>query len=63
MAAPQAINLISRERYEYLQRVRELMKLPIIFDGRNVMHGENAVHAGFEYHSVGRKSLYPQNPA
>lgn len=44
-----------------LVRVRELMKLPIIFDGRNVIHGENAVHAGFEYHSVGRKSLYPAN--
>lgn len=42
-----------------LPRVRELMKLPIIFDGRNILHGENAVHAGFEYHSIGRKSLYP----
>ena len=46
-----------------LQRVRELMKLPIIFDGRNVIHGENAVHAGFEYHSIGRKSLYPKEQA
>lgn len=43
-----------------LPRVRELMSLPIIFDGRNIMHGENATHAGFEYHSVGRKSLYPE---
>ena len=42
-----------------LVKVRELMHLPIIFDGRNILHGENAVHAGFEYHSVGRKSLYP----
>lgn len=42
-----------------LLKVREVMKLPIIFDGRNLLHGENAVHAGFEYHSVGRKSLYP----
>lgn len=42
-----------------LPRVRELMALPIIFDGRNIMHGVNATHAGFEYHSVGRKSLYP----
>lgn len=42
-----------------LVKVRELMKLPIIFDGRNILHGENAVHAGFEYHSVGRRSLYP----
>lgn len=43
-----------------LVRVRELMKLPILFDGRNIIHGENAIHAGFEYHSVGRRSLYPQ---
>ena len=42
-----------------LMKVRELMHLPIIFDGRNIIHGENAVHAGFEYHSIGRKSLYP----
>ena len=42
-----------------LVKVREMMKLPIIFDGRNILHGENAVHAGFEYHSVGRRSLYP----
>lgn len=44
-----------------LVRVKEKMHLPIIFDGRNVIHGENAVHAGFEYHSVGRRSLYPDN--
>lgn len=42
-----------------LPKVRELMALPIIFDGRNILHGVNATHAGFEYHSVGRKSLYP----
>ncbi len=41
------------------QRLRECMALPIIFDGRNLLHAENVVHAGFEYHSVGRKSLYP----
>lgn len=43
-----------------LVKVRELMRLPILFDGRNIIHGENAVHAGFEYHSVGRKTLYPK---
>ncbi len=41
-------------------KVRELMRLPIIFDGRNILHGENALHAGFEYHSIGRKTLRPQ---
>lgn len=44
-----------------LVKVRELMRLPIIFDGRNLLHPENAVHAGFEYHSVGRSSLYPKS--
>lgn len=43
-----------------LVKVRELMRLPIIFDGRNLLHGENALHAGFEYHSVGRKTLRPE---
>lgn len=42
-----------------LVKVREMMRLPIIFDGRNLLHGENALHAGFEYHSVGRKTLRP----
>lgn len=43
-----------------LVKARERMRLPILFDGRNIIHGENAVHAGFEYHSVGRKTLYPE---
>ena len=43
-----------------LVKVREMMRLPIIFDGRNILHGENALHAGFEYHSIGRKTLRPQ---
>ncbi len=43
-----------------LVKVREMMRLPIIFDGRNLLHGENALHAGFEYHSIGRKTLRPQ---
>lgn len=42
-----------------LVKVRDMMRLPIIFDGRNIIHGENALHAGFEYHSVGRKTLRP----
>ncbi len=42
-----------------LVKLRDVMHLNIIFDGRNIIHGENATHAGFEYHSVGRPSLYP----
>lgn len=44
-----------------LVKLREVVRLPIIFDGRNIIHGENAIHAGFEYHSVGRKNLYPSD--
>ncbi len=40
-------------------RVRELMHLPVIFDGRNLLEAESVVRAGFEYHSVGRRSAYP----
>lgn len=43
-----------------LVKVRDMMRLPIIFDGRNLLHGENALHAGFEYHSIGRQTLRPQ---
>lgn len=43
-----------------LRKVRQLMLLPVIFDGRNLLNGENAAHAGFEYHSVGRRSVYPE---
>lgn len=42
------------------QRLRKLVRLPIIFDGRNLLNPDNVLYAGFEYHSVGRKSLYPE---
>lgn len=45
------------------QRLRSLVRLPIIFDGRNLLHADNVLHAGFEYHSVGRKSLFPKEAA
>ncbi len=41
-------------------KLREVMKLPFIFDGRNIMHSKNATHAGFEYHCIGRPSQYPE---
>ena len=42
-----------------LIQATKLVRLPIIFDGRNILHADNVLHAGFEYHSVGRRSLYP----
>jgi UDPglucose 6-dehydrogenase len=37
-----------------LYRVRELMEVPVIVDGRNVLAPEQVHRAGFEYLSVGR---------
>lgn len=43
-----------------LDRVRELMRTPIIFDGRNCLDPERVRRAGFEYHCIGRPSVYPE---
>ncbi len=63
-AAGAEVLIVATEWKEFAQanyqRLRDAMSLPIIFDGRNLLHAENVVHAGFEYHSVGRKSLYPE---
>jgi UDPglucose 6-dehydrogenase len=42
-----------------LERVRGLMRRPVIFDGRNVWEPERMRRLGFEYHSVGRKPVLP----
>ena len=40
-------------------RMRELMKEPVIFDGRNIYSPETMREAGFEYHSIGRRRVEP----
>jgi UDPglucose 6-dehydrogenase len=42
-----------------LDRVRKVMRRPVIFDGRNVWEPERMRRLGFEYHSVGRKPVLP----
>jgi UDPglucose 6-dehydrogenase len=42
-----------------LERVRALMRRPVIFDGRNVWEPERMRRLGFEYHSIGRKPVLP----
>jgi UDPglucose 6-dehydrogenase len=42
-----------------LTKYKELMKAPLIFDGRNCFELEEGKQAGVEYHSVGRKSVVP----
>ncbi|MFK7969765.1 MAG: UDP-glucose/GDP-mannose dehydrogenase family protein [Bacteroidia bacterium] len=38
-------------------KMRALLKQPIIFDGRNLYSLDNMEELGFDYHSVGRKSI------
>lgn len=42
-----------------LARVKETLKQPIIFDGRNMYDPERMRRLGFEYHCVGRPSVIP----
>ena len=44
-----------------LERLKSLMKAPVIFDGRNIYTPERMRRLGFEYHSVGRVALKPQS--
>lgn len=39
-----------------LQRLRSIMRAPVIFDGRNLFAPEEMAAAGFVYHSIGRAS-------
>ena len=42
-----------------LERLRTVMRRPIVFDGRNVWEPERMRRLGFEYHSIGRKPVLP----
>jgi UDPglucose 6-dehydrogenase len=42
-----------------LERVRGLMRRPVVFDGRNIWEPERMRRLGFEYYSVGRKPVLP----
>ncbi|MCC7551066.1 MAG: UDP-glucose/GDP-mannose dehydrogenase family protein [Methanobacterium sp.] len=37
-----------------LKRIKELMKLPIVVDGRNIFNRDKMESEGFEYHGMGR---------
>ena len=40
-----------------LERLRGVMRRPVVFDGRNLWEPERMRRLGFEYHSIGRKSV------
>src|SRR5437660_4567384 len=42
-----------------LERLREAMRRPVVFDGRNLWEPERMRRLGFEYYSVGRKPVLP----
>ena len=42
-----------------LERLRAAMRRPVIFDGRNLWEPERMRRLGFEYYSVGRKTILP----
>jgi UDPglucose 6-dehydrogenase len=44
-----------------LERLRAVMRRPLVFDGRNVWEPERMRRLGFEYHSIGRKPVLPSS--
>ena len=42
-----------------LERLRKVMRRPLILDGRNLWEPERMRRLGFEYHSIGRKLVAP----
>jgi len=42
-----------------LERLRGVMRCPVIFDGRNLWEPERMRRLGFEYHSIGRPPVVP----
>src|SRR4029077_9946530 len=42
-----------------LERLRGVMRRPVILDGRNLWEPERMRRLGFEYHSVGRRPVIP----
>ena len=42
-----------------LERLRRLLRRPVIFDGRNLYEPERMRRLGFEYYSIGRKPVVP----
>jgi len=37
-----------------LNKMKQLLKLPIVIDGRNILNPQHMINNGFEYYSIGR---------
>jgi UDPglucose 6-dehydrogenase len=46
-----------------LRRLRESLRQPILFDGRNIYTPKDVSSAGIEYHSIGRPVAFPGDPS
>src|SRR5262249_36513692 len=46
-------------KYLNLDRLRRVMRRPLIFDGRNLYEPDRMRRLGFEYYSIGRKPALP----
>jgi UDPglucose 6-dehydrogenase len=46
-------------RFLNLERLRGLLRRPVIFDGRNLYEPERMRRLGFEYYSIGRRPVLP----
>jgi len=42
-----------------LERLRGVMRRPLVFDGRNIYEPDRMRRLGFEYHSIGRRPVFP----
>jgi UDPglucose 6-dehydrogenase len=42
-----------------LERLRTVMRRPVVFDGRNLWEPERMRRLGFEYYSIGRRAVLP----
>jgi UDPglucose 6-dehydrogenase len=47
-------------RHPDFERVRGLLRAPVLFDGRNIWDPSRMAAAGFEYHGIGRPSAKPR---
>src|SRR5919109_320422 len=46
-------------KFVNLERLRAVMRRPLVFDGRNLWEPERMRRLGFEYYSIGRKPVLP----